>query len=188
MKRWAGVVSGVLRTRPVAAGVFILSIRVWPSAVLGIKSSYHRRAFVEMCIVSCCFKCISSVSMWAGHPGAALIVVRLVVVPLPPRSTAPTMTGCRLVGWCEGGCPVVGGSPYAVEPLRGCRRASVLARGPSWPAVPRLRLRRRGRLTEAGLGLHCRSDLIGVWSEWDLLGVFRGGGRRGSCEEWARSG
>ena len=70
MKRWAGVVSGVLRTRPVAAGVFILSIRVWPSAVLRTKSSYHRRAFVEMCIVSCCFKCISSVSMWAGSaPG-----------------------------------------------------------------------------------------------------------------------
>jgi len=28
--------------------------------------------------------------------GAALVVVRLDVVPLPPRSSAPTVAGCRL--------------------------------------------------------------------------------------------
>jgi hypothetical protein len=44
-----------------------------------------------------------------------LVVVRLAVVPLQPRSTAPTMTGCRLVGGCEGGCPVVGGKALEVK-------------------------------------------------------------------------
>ena len=45
-----------------------------------------------------------------------LVVVRLAVVPLQPRSTAPTMTGCRLVGGCEGGCPVVGGkAPEVID-------------------------------------------------------------------------
>jgi hypothetical protein len=32
------------------------------------------------------------------QPGAALVVVCLAVVTLPPRSTAPTVAGCRLVG------------------------------------------------------------------------------------------
>ena len=31
--------------------------------------------------------------------GAALVVVCLAVVTLPPRSTAPAVAGCRLVGF-----------------------------------------------------------------------------------------
>jgi len=34
--------------------------------------------------------------------GAALVVVRLDVVPLPPRSSAPTVAGCRLGGYPVG--------------------------------------------------------------------------------------
>jgi hypothetical protein len=40
------------------------------------------------------------------QPGAALVVVRLAVVTLPPRSTAPAVVGCRLVG-----CSVVSRRP-----------------------------------------------------------------------------
>ncbi len=40
------------------------------------------------------------------QPGAALVVVRLAVVTLQPRSTAPAVDGCRLVG-----CSVVSGRP-----------------------------------------------------------------------------
>jgi hypothetical protein len=53
----------------------------------------------------------------------------------------------------------------------GCRRASVLARGPSWPPVPRLRLRWPWLPSGGGFGSQLQ---IGVWSEWDWLGVFGG--------------
>ena len=53
------------------------------------------------------------------RPGAALVVVCLAVVPLQPRSTAPTMTGCCLVGGCEGGCPVEGGRPLRSRAVAG---------------------------------------------------------------------
>ena len=33
------------------------------------------------------------------QPGAALVVICLAVVTLPPRSTAPAVAGCRLVGF-----------------------------------------------------------------------------------------
>jgi hypothetical protein len=36
------------------------------------------------------------------RPGAALVVVCLAVVPLQASSTTQTMTGCRVVGGCEG--------------------------------------------------------------------------------------
>ncbi len=37
---------------------------------------------------------------WPGlQPGAALVVVRLAIVTLPPCSTAPAVSGCRLVGY-----------------------------------------------------------------------------------------
>ena len=32
------------------------------------------------------------------QPGASLVVIRLAVVTFPPRSTAPAVAGCRLVG------------------------------------------------------------------------------------------
>jgi hypothetical protein len=48
------------------------------------------------------------------HSGATLIDVRLGVVPLPPRSSSPTVAGCRLGGYPAGrdrwgGERVVGG-------------------------------------------------------------------------------
>ena len=39
---------------------------------------------------------------FARPPPAALVVVCLAVVPLQPSSTSQTMTGCRVVGGCEG--------------------------------------------------------------------------------------
>ena len=52
-----------------------------------------------------------------------------------------------------------------------CRRASVLARGPSWPPVPCSRLRRPRPPGGGGVGSPLQ---IGVWAEWDRLGVFGG--------------
>jgi hypothetical protein len=70
------------------------------------------------------------------QPGAALVVVCLAVVTLPPRSAAPMVAGCRLVG-----CSVVSGSLadglYAVALWRGCRCTSASAWGPFWPPMPR---------------------------------------------------
>jgi hypothetical protein len=48
------------------------------------------------------------------QPGAALVVVCLAVVTLPPRSTAPTVAGCRLVG-----CSVVSGLPLRSRVVAG---------------------------------------------------------------------
>ena len=56
------------------------------------------KSFVEMCIVSCLSASPTCVCGWGLQPGAALVVVCLAVVTLPPRSTAPTVAGCRLVG------------------------------------------------------------------------------------------
>ena len=46
--------------------------------------------------------------------GAALVVICLAVVTLPPRSTAPTVAGCRLVG-----CSVVSGRPLRSRAVAG---------------------------------------------------------------------
>jgi hypothetical protein len=106
------------------------------------------KSFVEMCTVRCC-------PLW--HPshcpmgtvprvlvrrtaspahadfgglssGAAPVVVRLDVVPLPPRSSAPTVAGCRLGGcrgrYCFGGGVllfILGSSLGGVGPVRGLR-------------------------------------------------------------------
>ncbi len=45
-------------------------------------------------------QCSSSVRVWVGglQPGAALVVVCLAVVTLPPRSTSLAVAGFRLVG------------------------------------------------------------------------------------------
>jgi hypothetical protein len=53
------------------------------------------RSFVEMCIVSCLSAEPACVCGWWLQPGAALVVVRLAVVTLLPRSTAPEW----LFGW-----------------------------------------------------------------------------------------
>ena len=46
--------------------------------------------------------------------GAALVVICLAVVTLPPRSTAPMVAGCRLVG-----CSVVSGRPLRSRAVSG---------------------------------------------------------------------
>jgi hypothetical protein len=48
------------------------------------------------------------------QPGAALVVVCLAVVTLPPRSTTPAVAGCRLVG-----CSVVSGLPLHSRAVAG---------------------------------------------------------------------
>jgi hypothetical protein len=48
------------------------------------------------------------------QPWAALVVVCLTVVTLPPRSTTPTVAGCRLVG-----CSVVSGRPLRSRAVAG---------------------------------------------------------------------
>jgi hypothetical protein len=40
--------------------------------------------------------------LWRASSGVAPVVVRLDVVPLPPRSSAPTVAGCLLDGYPSG--------------------------------------------------------------------------------------
>jgi hypothetical protein len=123
-------------------------------------------------------QCITSVRMWTG--GTALVVVCLAVVTLPPRSTAPTVAGCRLVG-----CSVVSGRPPRSRAVAGvslhvcvCLGPVLASHAPSSPAAAAAAWRGLGRVPIAG---------------WSCGGVgpergLRGGGRRGWCEEWARRG
>jgi hypothetical protein len=92
------------------------------------------------------------------QPGAALVVVRLTVVAVPPRSTAPAVAGCRLIG-----CSVVGGRPLRSRAVAGVsQRVRVgSAWGPFWPPVPRPRLRPRPPGGGGG-GFPLRG---GVWAE-----------------------
>ena len=73
------------------------------------------------------------------QPGAALIVVCLAVVTLPSRSTAPAVSGCRLVG-----CSVVSGLPLRsrIAASRGQNwpQTNPDDWGPFWPPGPRPRL------------------------------------------------
>jgi hypothetical protein len=108
------------------------------------------------------------------------IVVCLAVVTLQPRSTAPAVAGCRLVGYS-----VVSGLPLRSRAVAGVSQrvcvglGSVLAsHASSPPAAAAAAWRGRGRVPIAG---------------WSHGGVgpergLRGGGRRGWCEEWARRG
>ena len=82
---------------------------------------------------------------------------------------APTMTGCRLVGECEGGCPVLGGRPLRRRAVARVAFGRLCWLGPSWPPVPRLRLQRPRPPGRGGVGSPLQ---IGVWAEGELLGVF----------------
>jgi hypothetical protein len=140
-------------------------------------------------------QCIVSVSIWevffvsartnkrqhhSGgglQPGAALVVVCLAVVTLPPRSTAPTVAGCCLVG-----CSVISGPPLRSRAVAGvsqhvcvCLGPVLASHAPSPPATAAAAWRERGRVPIAGWSYG------GVGQERGLLG----GGRRGWCEEWA---
>jgi hypothetical protein len=84
------------------------------------------------------------------QPGAALVVVRLAIVTLPPRSTAPAVAGCLLVG-----CGVVRG-----RPLRS--RASASAWGPFWTPVTRPLLLPLRPPSGGGVGFQLRGA---VWEE-----------------------
>ncbi len=117
---------------------------------------------------------------YVGGPGAALVVVCLAVVTLPPRSTAPALAGCHLVG-----CSVVSGRPLRSRAVAGVSQRVCVGLGPvlashapSPPAAAAAAWRGRGRVPIAG---------------WSYGGVgpergLRGGGRRGWCVEWARRG
>ena len=61
------------------------------------------------------------------HPviDSALVVVCLAVVTLPPRSTAPTVAGCRLVG-----CSVVSGLPLRSRAVAGVSLHVCVCLGP----------------------------------------------------------
>ncbi len=54
------------------------------------------RSFVEICIVSClrAVHCHRVYVVFGLQPGAALVVILLAVVTLPPRSTAPLVACC----------------------------------------------------------------------------------------------
>jgi len=84
-----------------------------------------------------------------GWPGTVLIVVCLAVMTLPPRSTAPTVAGCRLVV----GCSVVSGRPLRSRAVAGVSLTvgvglgSILAsHAPSPPAAAAAAWRGRGRV------------------------------------------
>jgi len=62
-------------------------------------------------------------------------------------------------------------APTQSSSCGGCRQVSVLARGPSWPPEPRFRLRRPRPPRGGGVGSPLQ---IGVWSQWDRLGVSGG--------------
>jgi hypothetical protein len=89
------------------------------------------------------------------QPGAALVVVRLAVVTLPPCSTAPAVAGCRLVG-----CSVVSGRPLRSRSVAGvlqyvnvCLGPVLVSRAPSPPAADAADWRGRGRVPIAGWSL-----------------------------------
>jgi hypothetical protein len=114
------------------------------------------------------------------QPGAALVVVYLAVVTLPPRSTAPTVAGCRLVG-----CSVVRGRPLRSRAVAGVSLQVYVCLGPvlashatSPPAAAAAAWRGRGRVHIAGWSYGGGGPVRGL----------RGGGRMGWCEEWARRG
>jgi hypothetical protein len=131
--------------------------------------------------------------------GAALVDVRLDVVPLPPRSSSPTVAGCRLGGYPAGrdrwgGDRVVGGvlprmnigadvwgELSIMTGVYECWCSSTLHIG--WGLCDRLCLVLvcRGRYGLGGLVLLfiLGSNLGGVGQVRGL----RGGGRRGWCKE-----
>jgi hypothetical protein len=108
------------------------------------------------------------------QPGAALVVLCLAVVTLPPRSTAPTVAGCRLVG-----CSVVRGRPLRSRAVAGVSRHVCICLGPvlashatSLPAAAAAAWRGRGRVHIAGWSYG------GVGPVRGLRGEEAGGGVR----------
>ena len=109
-------------------------------------------------------QCIANVRMWT----------------LPPRSTAPTVAGCRLVG-----CSVVSGRPLRSRAVAGGSQCVCVglgpvlsSRAPSPPAAAAAAWRERGLVPIVGWSYGGVELERGLW----------GGGRRGWCEEWAMRG
>jgi hypothetical protein len=109
------------------------------------------------------------------QPGPAIVVVRLAVVTPPPRSTAPAVAGCRLVG-----CSVVNGRPLCSRAVTGVSqrirvglRPFLASRASSPLATAAAAWRGRGRVPIAGWCLGRVGPDRGL----------RGGGRREWCEE-----
>ena len=83
------------------------------------------------------------------QPGAALVVVRLAVVTLSPRSTAPVVAGCRLVD-----CSVVSGRSLRSRAVAGVSQRVCVGLGPV--------LASRAPPGGGGVGFPLRG---GVWAE-----------------------
>ena len=66
------------------------------------------------------------------QPGTALVVICLAIVTLPPRSTAPTVAGCRLVG-----CSVVSGRPLRSRGVEEVSLHVCVSLGPVLAPMPR---------------------------------------------------
>ena len=122
------------------------------------------------------------------QPGAAHVIVRLAVVTLPPRSTAPAVAGCRLVG-----CSVVSGLPLRSRDVVGVSRRVCVCLGPvlashamSLPAAAAAAWRGRGWVLITGWSYDRVGPVRGLPGTGE--GSSGGGGRRGWCEEWARRG
>jgi hypothetical protein len=159
-----------------------------------------------MRVCGCISRCkISFQSVGGGlRSGAALVDVRQDVVPLPPRSSSPTVAGCRLGGYPVGrdrwgGERVVAGVLPRINIDADVWGESSIMTGVyerwclstlhiGWGLCDRLCLvlvcRGRYGLGEVVLLFILGSSLGGVGPVRGL----RGGGRRGWCEEWARSG
>ncbi len=120
------LVSGAMRVGAVAGG------RRRGRPPDGASCSRHAglqqcKPFVEMCIVSCLSAAPECVCGRGLQPGAALVVVCLAVVTLPPRSTAPAVAGgCRLVG-----CSVVSRRPLRSRAVAGVWRRVCVGLGDS---------------------------------------------------------
>jgi hypothetical protein len=128
------------------------------------------KSFVEMCIVSCLSASSAYVCGLGLQPGAALIVVRLAIVTLPPRSTTPSVAGCRLVG-----CIVISRGPLRSRAVAGVFQCFSVGLGPVLQC-PVPACDSHGRLTGAGSGSHYGVEFGRSRTGLGLVGVF--GGRK----------
>ncbi len=154
-----------------------------------------------MLVRGCVAYCAVGVGLLSG---ATLVDVRLDVVPLPPRSSSQTVTGCLLGGYPVGrdqwgGDHIVGGVLPRINIDADVWGESSIMAGVyehwclstlhiRWGLCDRLRLVLvcRGRYCLGGVVLLfiLGSNLVRIGQVRGL----RGGGRGGWCEEWARIG
>ena len=123
------------------------------------------------------------VSLGSGlQPWAALVIVCLAVVTLPPRSTAPAVSGCRLVG-----CSVVNGLPLRSRAVAGVSQHVYVCLGPvlglPCPVSASYSARRKQKHLRPPPPEDGRRDS----RQGDTRGRgTRGRGRRGRCQDCRR--